>query len=322
MTLGVAVVGAGHWGRNIVRTFGAHPGVRLAAVCDTSPTVRARVEHEYPGLPTTDSLDAILTRTDVDAVAIATPAADHAAMAVQCLRAGRHVLCEKPLALTIDTAREVVDAARSAGRVMMVGHLLAYHPAMRYLRALIASGTLGTLRYLRSQRMNLGRVRTDESALWSFGPHDLTMFLGLVGTEPDTVRAHGRAFLRPGTEDTVFMHLDFPEGPLAEVHMSWLDPHKERRLTVVGSRGTAIFDDAHPTEKIRIYDRARAGGDIHVPHISTAEPLRLEIDHFVACVETGTRPDTDAAAGLRVVRILAAAEASLRQEGSVEVVGP
>lgn len=337
MTLGVAVAGAGYWGKNIVRTFAAHPRVHLVAVCDPSPDVRGRIQHEYPGLPTTETLDALLARTDVDAVAIASPAAQHAAMAVQCLRAGRHVLCEKPLAVTIDSARQVVDEAERSGKVMMVGHLLAYHPAMSYLRDLIASGQLGTIYYLYSQRVNLGRIRTDESALWSFGPHDLTMILDLVGAEPDTVSAHGRAFLRPGTEDVVFMHLDFREGPLAQVQMSWLDPHKERRLTVVGSKKMAVFDDAHPTEKIRIYDKgfdrppeygsfgdflSLRDGDINIPRISMEEPLRLEIEHFVKCVETGTRPRTDAAAGFRVVRILAAAEASLRHQGTVQVVSP
>lgn len=335
--LGAAVVGAGYWGTNIVRTFAAHPRVRLAAVCDPSPDVRARVERDYPGTATTDSLTALLARPDVDAVAIATPAAQHAAMAVECLRAGRHVLCEKPLAITIDSARQVVDAADRAGKVMMVGHLLAYHPAMAHLRELVTSGALGTLSYLYSQRVNLGRLRTDESALWSFGPHDLTMILDLVGREPDTVRARGRAFLRPGTEDVVFMHLDFRDGPLAQVRMSWLDRHKERRLTVVGSRKTAVFDDTQPDDKLRIYDegfdRPPAHGSlrdllslrdapVHVPRLSMDEPLRVEIDHFVHCVETGSRPRTDAAAGLRIVRILAAAEASLHHHDTTQEASP
>jgi len=335
--LGVAVAGAGYWGKNIVRTFAAHPRVRLVAVCDPSPDVRARVERDYPGVVTHDSLAAILARPDVDAVAIATPAVQHAAMALDCLKSGRHVLCEKPLAVTVESARQVVDAAERAGKVMMVGHLLAYHPAMAYLRDLVGSGALGTLYYLYSQRVNLGRIRTDESALWSFGPHDLTMILDLVGAEPDTVSARGRAFLRPGTEDVVFMHLDFREGPLAQVQMSWLDPHKERRLTVVGSKKMAVFDDAHPTEKIRIYDKgfdrppdygsfgdflSLRDGDIHIPRISMEEPLRLEVDHFVQCVETGSHPRTDATAGFRIVRILAAAEASLRHQGTAQVVSP
>lgn len=337
MTIGVAVAGAGYWGKNIVRTFAAHPRVHLAAVCDPSADVRARVERDYPGVATTDSLAALLARADVDAVAIATPAAQHAAQAVECLRAGRHVLCEKPLAVTIESARQVVDEAARAGKVMMVGHLLAYHPAMAYLRELIGAGQLGTLYYLYSQRVNLGRIRTDESALWSFGPHDLTMILDLVGSEPDTVSARGRAFLRPGTEDVVFMHLDFRDGPLAQVQMSWLDPHKERRLTVVGSKKMAVFDDAHPTEKIRIYDKgfdrppdygsfgdflSLRDGDIHIPRISMEEPLRIEIDHFVKCVETGSPPRTDATSGFRIVRILAAAEASLRHQGTAQVVSP
>lgn len=321
MSLGVAVVGAGTWGKNIVRTFAAHPRVRLVAVCDSSPEVRARVERDTPGVATIDALASLLERTDVEAVAIATPAAQHAALAVECLRAGRHVLCEKPLALTVESAREVVDAAERSGKIMMVGHLLAYHPAMAYLRELVASGELGTLQHVHSQRVNLGRVRTDESALWSFGPHDLTMILELVGAQPDTVRARGRAFLRPGTEDEVLMHLDFPQGPRAQVQMSWLDPQKERRLTVVGSKKTAAFDDAHPTEKIRVYDTG-LDRPPHIPRISTEEPLRVEIDHFVQCVETGSRPRTDATAGFRIVRILAAAEASLRHQGTAQVVSP
>ena len=337
MTIGVAVVGAGYWGKNIVRTMAVHPRVRLVAVCDASPEVRGRMAKDYPGVDFVDSLDAVLARTDVDAVCLATPAIQHAPQAVKCLRAGRHVLCEKPLAVTIDSARQVVDEAERSGKVMMVGHLLAYHPAMSYLRDLVQRGDLGTLYYLYSQRVNLGRIRTDESALWSFGPHDLTMILDLVGAEPDTVSAHGRAFLRPNTEDVVFMHLDFREGPIAQVQMSWLDPHKERRLTVVGSKKMAVFDDAHPTEKIRIYDKgydrppdygsfadflSLRDGDILIPRLPLEEPLRLEVEHFVQCLETGARPRTDATAGYRIVRILAAAEASLRHQGTAQVVSP
>ena len=216
-------------------------------------------------------------------------------------------------------------------RILMVGHLLLYHPAVRYLKDLVQRGELGDPYYVTSQRLNLGKVRRDENALWSFAPHDLSVILHLLGAEPIDVAARGSAFLQPGVDDVVFLHLRFPQGRMAHVHVSWLDPHKTRKFTVVGSRKMAVFDDMEASEKIRIYDKGveRAGeivsysealtvrsGDITIPRVDLQEPLRLECLHFLECVRERKAPLSDGASGLAVVRVLAAAQTSLEQGGA------
>ncbi len=250
------------------------------------------------------SLEELAARPDVQGVVVAASAVSHYTLARTLLEAGKDVFVEKPLALSVAHAEELVRIARERGRILMVGHLLLYHPAVRYLKDMVERGELGDLFYIYSQRVNLGKVRRDENALWSFAPHDLSVVLHLLGMEPIDVVARGSAFLQGAVEDVVFVDLRFPDGKLAHVHVSWLDPHKLRKFTVVGSRKMVVFDDMEASEKVRIYDKGvdRAGevvsygdaltvrsGDILIPRISLQEPLRLECQHFVDCVRDHRR---------------------------------
>jgi len=314
----VAVIGCGMWGRNLVRTF-AGLG-HLGAVADADPVVAAATGEEHGVEART--VDEVVADDDIDAVVIATPARDHAELGLAALDHGKHIFVEKPLALTLLDAERVVARAEATDRVLMVGHLLQYHPAFLALRDLASRGELGALRYLYSNRLNLGRVRREENALWSFAPHDISMILALVGDEPVEVSAQGATFLSPGVPDVTTTHLRFAGGQQAHVFVSWLHPFKEQRLVVVGDRAMAVFDDTLGWEdKLRLYHHSvdlsgpvptadRAEG-ITVP-LARAEPLRLECEHFVECVRSRSRPRTDGSEGLRVLRVLARAEESLR----------
>ena len=328
----LALVGTGDWGANLLRNFAALPGARLVAVCDAEPGRLARAHRHVPSARALSDARELARDPEVRAVAIASTAASHAALARLFLEAGKDVYVEKPFTLDAREARDLVDLAEARGRVLMVGHLLKYHPAVTRLRGLVEAGELGQVRYVYSQRVNLGRVRQDENALWSFAPHDLSVMLYLLGGEPEDVSARGQAFLQPGIEDVVFVYLRWADGRMAHAHVSWLDPHKVRRFTVVGDRRMAVFDDMEPSEKLRIYDKGvdpAAGqvvdyvralsvrqGDIWVPRVDGAEPLRLECEHFLECVRTRSTPLTDGRDGLRVVRVLAAAQASLERDGA------
>jgi len=329
--VGIAVVGTGDWGANLVRNFAALPDTRLVALCDTDPQRLTATAARYPDARPFGHIDAVAEADDVDGVVVAASAAQHYPIARRLLEAGKDVYVEKPLALQTDHAEELVRLARANGRVLMVGHLLIHHPAVRYLKGLVERGELGEIYYVYSQRVNLGKVRRDENALWSFAPHDLSVILHLLGNEPLDVTARGSSFLQSSVEDVVFVDLRFPNGKLAHVHVSWLDPHKLRKFTVVGSQKMVVFDDMEASEKIRIYDKGvdRAGhvvsygdalttrsGDILIPKISLQEPLRLECQHFVDRIRDRATPLTDGADGLRVVRVLAAAQASLEAGGA------
>jgi predicted dehydrogenase len=326
----VAVAGAGYWGINHVRAFARLPGAELVAVADPDERARGRAAQLAPHARIEARIDALLT-PDVDAIVLATPAASHAAHAQAALQAGKHVFVEKPLALTVADARATVAAAKAAKRTLMVGHLMLYHPAFRRLAELVRGGELGRVYYLYALRVNLGRLRSDENALWSFAPHDLSMILDLVQSTPLTVAARGESYLQPGVEDVVFVNLAFSDRTMAQIQLSWLDPRKERRLTVVGSKKMVELDDAHPTDKLRIYDKGYdrppeftqygeyltvRQGDIHIPRIDMAEPLDLECRHFLDSIRTGTIPKTDGEHGLRVVELLEAASRSLASAGA------
>jgi predicted dehydrogenase len=323
-----AVVGCGYWGKNLVRNFHRLSDLRLC--CDTSDKVRASIATAFPNVPVTADYEAVLADPGIQAVVLATPAASHAAMAIRALRAGKHVFVEKPLALNASDARAVLRAAEEADRILMVGHLLEYHPAVNYIKDMIDSGELGDVYYLYSQRLNLGKVRSDENALWSLAPHDISVALYLLGEEPEEVQSSGQAFLQEGVEDVTFITLRFASGRVAHIHVSWLDPHKERRLTVVGTRRMVVFNDMESQEKIKVYDkgvdrpRTEAAeyesyaellqlreGDIVIPRLPLSEPLALECSEFLRAVETGIPPRSDGADGLRVVTTLEAAQAAL-----------
>jgi predicted dehydrogenase len=329
----VAVIGYGHWGPNLVRNFAQLPGSTVAAVCDLDPAKLERSLRLAPHAQTTSEYRDTARSDGIDAVAIATSAATHYDIARECLLSDKHVFVEKPMCLTADEAAALVELARRRDRVLMVGHLLKYHPAVVYLKGYMDSGRLGEPLYVHSQRLNLGEVRRDENAMWCLAPHDIAVANYLLGRDPVAVAAVGESYLRRPVQDVVFVTLHYPDGALAHIHVSWLDPHKIRRTTIVGSKQMAVFDDMEPSEKLRIYDKgvdfpngdyhspdaalSLRVGDIFVPKLDPVEPLRAECQHFVDCIVSGARPRTDGEEGLQVVRVLEAAEQSLGAGGQL-----
>ena len=330
----IAVFGAGTWGLNHLRVLSGLPGCALVAAADPSAAARARVAAEHPGLRVVAVPTALLEDPGIDAVVVATPSPTHAALATRALKAGKHVLVEKPLALSGGEVRRLGKLAASHRRVLMVDHLLEYHPGFERMLALVRSGRLGKVLYAYAQRLNLGVIRKTENALWSLGPHDVSMLLALFSAMPTSVSARGGAYVQRRRHDVVFVDLLFPGGRLAHLHVSWLDPHKTRRLTVVGDRRMAVFDDMAPTEKVRVYEKRASpkaeyrsygeaiavhSGEVWIPRLPASEPLRLACAHFVSCVRTGRAPRTGAASGLQVVRVLEAAQRALDSGRTVRV---
>jgi len=330
----VAVVGAGGWGQNHVRNF-ASMGA-LAVVVDRDPKVRAERQAAYPGVRVVASVDEALG--EFDAAVIATDASSHASLAEQLLDAKKDLLVEKPLALSSADALRLCELAERNERVLMVGHLLLFHPVVERLKALVDAGELGDVLYLVCRRLNLGVVRRDENAWWSLAPHDLSIAGYLLGSEPTSVAATGGVFLQKeaGIEDVVFATVRYPGERLAHVHVSWLDPHKTRMVTVVGSKKMAVFDDTSPDQKLQIFDkgveppprslsyadgvRVRTG-DIRIPALRMAEPLRRECEAFLEAVRTRRAPLADGRSGLAVVRALEAGARSLRRGGGEVAIG-
>jgi predicted dehydrogenase len=328
----IGVVGLGYWGPNLARNFDALSACELAWCCDARPVLRERFEPLFPRARFTDQLDDLLSDATLDAVAVATPVPSHADLASAILHSGKHCFVEKPLALNTAEAERVLDAQRVSGRILMVGHLLEYHPGVRKLKEIVDSGDLGDIRYVYSNRLNLGKLRTDENALWSLGAHDVSVLLHLAGEEPCELVAHGESYVRPGVEDVVFCFLRFPSGLTAHMHLSWLDPHKERRFTVVGSKRMATFDDMDFERKVTVYDKGFDGksrnwgdeyiarsGDIYSPATPNIEPLRLECEHFIECIRSQSVPRSDGESGLRVVRVLEGLQSALIDSGRAEV---
>jgi predicted dehydrogenase len=321
----VGVVGLGYWGPNIARNLAATDGCELRWLCDGDAAARERLAAAFPAARMSGELDELLADDELDAIALATPVPTHSELAIAVVRAGKHCFVEKPLATSAADAEAAVEAANDARRVLMVGHLLEYHPAVARLKALVDGDELGSLYYVYGNRVNLGKLRADENALWSLGAHDVSVVLHLVGEEPDECVAHGASYVRDGVEDVVFCYLRFPSGIVAHLHLSWLDPHKERRMTVVGAKRMATFDDMLLEGKLAIYDKgfdedARSwgeyitrSGDVFQPRIANAEPLRVECEHFVACVRDGATPRSDGLSGLRVVRVLERLQRSLER---------
>ncbi len=333
MSVRLGVIGAGAWGRNHVRTLAALPGVTLAAVCDASEQIRNGLRVQYPGLHVTDSVEDLLAR--VDGVVIASSARSHGPLALQAIAAGKAGLVEKPFALSVEEAERMCEAAERSGVPLLVGHLLEFHPVIERLKRMLDEKSLGDVYYLYSQRLNLGQVRPDENALWSLGPHDVSVAIYLLGEAPVSVSAQGHAYLQPGIEDVVFLTMHFASGVVAHAHMSWLDPHKERRLTVVGSKQMAVFDDMAAREKLRLYDKgverpeyrsygeslAIREGDIFIPKTPNTEPLGSELAHFAAVVGGAAPTRADALDGLRNIQVLEAATRSLRGGGAPVSIG-
>ena len=319
----VGLAGLGYWGPNLARNLDDLPDAELTWLCDSDPTRLTRYAPRFTGARTTDRFDDLLEDRTLDAVLVATPVVTHHELAKRALLAGKHVFVEKPLALTAGDADEVVAIAEERGLVLMPGHLLLYHPGVAKLKELVESGELGRVLYVYGNRQNLGQIRRDENALWSLGAHDLSVILHLVEEDPAEVWARGESFLAPDVEDVVFCYLRFPSGVVAHMHLSWLDPHKMRRMTVVGRDRMAVFDDMELERKITVFDKApeqppgRYGewrtrtGDIWSPKIATDEPLRLECQHFLALLDGDGDPHRAARDGAAVVRVLEQLQQSL-----------
>jgi predicted dehydrogenase len=310
----VGVVGLGYWGPNLVRNFDELS--QLTWLCDLDPGLRERFADRYPNASVTADYSELLGDSELDAVVVATPVPTHFRLAKQALEAGKHVLVEKPPAMRAAEMDELVALSTARDLVLMPGHLLLYHPGVVKLKELVDAGELGEVLCVYGNRQNLGVVRTNENALWSLGVHDLSVILHLLDEDPEVAVANGRDFLTPGVEDVVFCYLRFPSGKIAHMHLSWLDPHKMRKLTVVGREKMVVFDDMELERKVTVYEKSpwkRAetygewqtrSGDIFIPKISTDEPLRLECRHFLALVAGEGDRQRVAQDGARVVRAL------------------
>src|SRR3989441_5728051 len=329
--LNVAVVGVGGWGKNLARNYFQIPDCSLKYICDLNRDRLEGLQRQLPGTAITTRFQDLVTDPDLQAIVIATTASTHYALCKAALRAGKDVFVEKPFVLEVPQADELVRIAEQEGRMLMVGHLLEYHPVVERLKGMIDSHELGDIYYMYNQRVNLGTVRDDENALWSFAPHDVSALLYLLGKEPTDVTARGQCYLRRGIEDVVFITLNFDDEALAHIHVSWLDPHKIRKITIVGSKKMVVFDDMESTEKLKIYDKSADHnadyntfaeyvtlrfGDISIPHVKIDEPVRLECQHFLQGVRDRRRPGSDGRDGLRVGNVLAAGQGSPVKNGT------
>ena len=327
----VGVVGLGYWGPNLARNFDRLPGAELAYCCDLDQTNLAKARSLYPEAVVTDDLDRLLTDDTLDAIVVATSVPTHYALGKRVLDAGKHAFIEKPIALRAADAQDLLDRAGQNGVKLMVGHLLEYHPAVNKMKELIDAGELGRVFYAYANRLNLGKVRTDENALWSLGPHDVSVLNYLTGDEPEEVSARGECYLQDDVEDVVFGYIRYANGMVGHLHVSWLDPHKSRKITVVGEKKMVVFDDMESERKLTIYDKGATTtrtkfetygefvtlhfGDIYIPKIGNDEPLRVECQHFVDAIVNDTTPRSDGRDALNVVKVLDAMELSLREGG-------
>lgn len=325
----IGLIGYGYWGPNLARNFHSLPNAHLAAIADADVNRLDEPARLYNTHTHTDPTE-LLRDPTLDAIAISTPARTHYELARASLEHGKHVLVEKPLAMTSVEARELIALAKRNKLVLMVGHTFEYNPAVWKIRELIESRELGDVYYVYSNRVNLGRVQRDINALWSIAPHDISILLYVLGMMPLEISARGGMYLSDNIEDVVFVTLTFPNQVLAHIHVSWLDPSKVRQMTVVGSKKMVVYDDVDPEARLRIYDKGvyRHGadygeyqlkihsGDISIPRIDLSEPLRNECVHFLECVSENKTPRTDGENGLRVIRILEAAQESLARNGS------
>jgi predicted dehydrogenase len=344
MSANIALIGLGYWGPNLARNFATVSGGRLHTLCDARPERMVAVGRQFPGVQIRTEVEQVLADPAIDAVVIATPAPTHYRLAVAALAAGKHVLVEKPMAQTARECRELIELAERRKLVLMPGHVFLHNAAVRKVKEYLDAGLLGEVYYVYSQRLNFGIVRQDVNALWNFAPHDLSILNYWFGAAPEGVVARGYCYLQPGVEDVIFMTFDYPKGIGANVHISWLDPHKVRRITIVGSEKMVVYDDVSADARLMIYDKGvvkqmRNGpagangpslgqyesfgefqlllraGDVLIPKLDFVEPLKLECQHFIDCVVGKAEPFPDGRDGLAVVQALEAAQASLAREG-------
>lgn len=332
-TVKVGVIGAGYWGPNLIRNFNELPEASLQVVCDMKRERLNHIQERYPQVCTTQDYHDLL-QSDVEAVVIATPVSTHHKVALDCLRAGKHVLIEKPLARTSCEALEIIEAGEQMGRLVMVGHTFVYNPAVVALREIIASGEIGEIYYVNSTRVNLGLYQPDINVVWDLAPHDVSILLYILGIEPVTASARGGMYLQHGVHDMAHVTLNFNQGMMAELHVSWLDPCKIRRITIVGNKKMIVYDDIEAQDKIKIYDKgidiqpyndtyeefhlAYRYGDVFSYPMKWEEPLKLECQHFLECIRSGSPARSDGYQGLKVIQILEAAQKSLFNGGTGE----
>ena len=319
----IAVIGSGYWGKNLIRNY--HKIGALTLICDNNETVLSTFLDQYPGTQACLALNDALSREDIQGIVIATPAETHYNVAREALLSGKHVYIEKPLVLKEENGQDLIQLANEKNLVLMVGHLLQYHPVFRKLKEMAASGELGRINYIYSHRLNLGKIRREENILWSFAPHDISMILSLANEEPVTVMATGGNYLHKKIADVTTTHIEFPSGLRAHIFVSWLHPFKVQQLVVVGEKKMAVFDDTQPWEdKLLLYPHKISWqNNIPIPSkaeaervdIPQAEPLRMECEHFLQCIANCQHPQTDGAEGLRVLQILNAAQMSLDNDG-------
>jgi predicted dehydrogenase len=337
--LRIAVIGAGHWGPNLIRNFHNHQASDVVWVVDRDESRLALTKSRYPEIQVTPDADRVLADPEVDAVVVATPTTTHYALTAAALRAGKHVLVEKPIATRVEEAEELCELAEAGGRVLMVGHVFLFNAAIRRVKEYLDQGKLGQVFYISMMRTNLGPIRMDVNASWDLAAHDVAIANYWLDATPMAAAAQGGSWINQGIEDAVFANLFYPDGIMVNLHVSWLSPRKVRDITVVGERGMLTFDDMNLSEPLRFYDKRVTDdrtpgfvdtfasfrtsireGDIHIPKVGIGEPLKAECDHFLECIATGKRPLSDGRSGAAAVRVLSALERSLRNGGTREAV--
>lgn len=328
----IGVVGCGYWGPNLCRNFQRIPGCDLKAICDYSPERLRHLVSLYPGLESYEEFDQFLEKSDVDAIAVATPVKHHYPLAKASLLAGKHTFIEKPMASSSAECEELIEIAQEKGLVLMVGHTFLYSEPVRKIKQIVMSGDVGEIRYINSQRLNLGLFQKDINVAWDLAPHDISIILHILGQLPLAINCQGNAHITPGIEDVTNMSLAFPSNQFATIQSSWLEPRKVRQMTIVGTRRMIVYDDLEPLEKIRVYDvrverpphydtfaefhYSYHHGDSYIPHLRQEEPLKVVCEHFLECIEKGMEPLTSGEKGLELVRILEACSQSLANRGA------
>lgn len=329
--INIAVVGCGYWGPNLIRNFNSLTESNVNLICDIDEDRLNHMKQLYPNAETTTDFDKIIDNKDIDAVAIATPVYLHYDLAKKSLQAGKHTFIEKPMASSVAECKELIGIAEKKQLTLMVGHTFIYTAAVQKIKEIADSGEIGQVQYISSRRLNLGLFQKDINVAWDLAPHDISIFLYILGEMPKSVNCQGKANVTPGIEDVTNMTIHFSNGGFAVLHSSWLDPNKIREMTIVGSSKMIVYDDTEPLEKIKIYDKrvetpphydtfaefhySYHYGDMYAPYLKQGEPLKIECQHFLDCIKTGAKPNSSGYEGIQVIQILEAASKSLKNGG-------